>query len=226
MLSKRLLCCSEMVRGGVLADIGTDHAWLPIYLVENGKCERAYACDIAEGPLSFAKKNIASAGFEDKIATVLSDGLTMLSDESISEIVIAGMGGEMIRDILANGLEKAKTANLILQPNTRAWELVDWLCRNGFEIAEQKVVADGKFVYPVINAQYNGTEKVLTQAECLVTGLDLNEEISREYLTAQIKRLRGATAGMKKALNPDNDEMAELERTADEIEKLLGDETK
>ncbi|MCD7888393.1 MAG: class I SAM-dependent methyltransferase [Oscillospiraceae bacterium] len=226
MLSKRLLCCSEMVRGGVLADIGTDHAWLPIYLVENGKCERAYACDIAEGPLSFAKKNIASAGLEDKIATVLSDGLTMLSDESISDIVIAGMGGEMIRDILANGLEKAKSANLILQPNTRTWELVDWLSRNGFEITEQKVVADGKFVYPVINAQYNGNEKILTQAECLMAGLDLGEEISREYLTAQVKRLRGAANGMKKALNPDDDEMAELERTADEIEKLLGDEAK
>ncbi|MCD7732943.1 MAG: class I SAM-dependent methyltransferase [Oscillospiraceae bacterium] len=226
MLSKRLLCCSEMVLGEVLADIGTDHAWLPIYLVENGKCERAYACDIAEGPLSFAKKNIASAGLEDRIATVLSDGLTMLSDESISDIVIAGMGGEMIRDILANGLEKAKSANLILQPNTRAWELVDWLARNGFEVIRQKVVADGKFIYPVINAKYSGTEKILTQAECLATGLDLNEDISREYLTAQIKRLRGAANGMKKALNPDNEEMLELERTADEIEKILGDEAK
>ena len=59
MLSKRLLCCSEMVQGSVACDIGTDHAWLPIYLVQSGKCERAYACDIAEGPLSFARKNLS-----------------------------------------------------------------------------------------------------------------------------------------------------------------------
>ncbi len=226
MLSKRLLCCAEMVRGEVLADIGTDHTWLPVYLVERGKCDRAYACDITEGPLSFARKNIASAGLEDRITTVLSDGLDKLSDDSISDIVIAGMGGEMIRDILANGLDKAKAANLILQPNTRAWELVDWIYRNGFEVTEQKVVADGKFVYPVINARYTGGEKILTQAECLAAGLDLGEAISKEYLLAQVKRLRGAAAGIKKASNPDNDELTELERTADEIEKLLGDEVK
>ncbi len=221
MLSKRLLCCSEMVHGRVVADIGTDHAQLPIYLVETGRCDRAYACDIAEGPLSFAKKNIADVGLEDKIETVLSDGLTELSDDSISDIVIAGMGGEMIRDILANGIDKAKSANLILQPNTRAWELVDWLSRSGFEISEQKAVVDGKFIYPVINAGYTGAERILTQSECLAAGFDLNEEISGKYLTAQVKRLRGAANGMKKALNPDNDEVNELESTADELEELL-----
>jgi len=221
MLSKRLLCCAEMVRGKVAADIGTDHAWLPIYLVETGKCERAYACDIAEGPLSFAKKNILGAGLEDKIETVLSDGLTELSDDSISDIIIAGMGGEMIRDILRNGLDKAKKANLILQPNTRAWELIDWLYRNGFEVLEQKAVADGKFVYPVINARFSGSVKILSEAECLAAGLDLNEEISQEYLSLQIKRLLGAANGMKKAAKPDSSFEA-LERTAIELEKLLG----
>ncbi|MCD7847183.1 MAG: class I SAM-dependent methyltransferase [Oscillospiraceae bacterium] len=221
MLSKRLLCCAEMVRGSVAADIGTDHAWLPIYLVESGRCESAYACDIAEGPLSFAKKNIAGAGLEDKIATVLSDGLTELSDENITDIIIAGMGGEMIRDILRNGLEKAKKVNLILQPNTRAWELIDWLYRNGFEVSNQKAVADGKFVYPVINARFSGNAKVLTEAECLAAGLDFREEISQEYLSAQIKRLRDAANGIKKAANPDS-RASELESTALELEKLLG----
>lgn len=210
-----------MVRGKVAADIGTDHAWLPIYLVETGRCERAYACDIAEGPLSFAKKNISGAGLEGEIEAVLSDGLTELSDENISDIIIAGMGGEMIRDILANGLEKAKKANLILQPNTRAWELIDWLYRNGFEVSKQKAVADGKFVYPVINARFLGVVKILSEAECLAVRLDLGEEISQEYLSAQIKRLRDAANGMKKAANPDS-RASELESTAGELEKLLG----
>ncbi|MCD7822553.1 MAG: class I SAM-dependent methyltransferase [Oscillospiraceae bacterium] len=215
-----------MVCGRVVADIGTDHAWLPIYLVSSRRCDRAYACDIAEGPLSFAKKNIAAAGLENRIETVLSDGLTKLSDDSISDIVIAGMGGEMIRDILANDKDKAERANLILQPNTRSWELIDWLSRNGFEISEQKAVADGKFTYPVINAKYSGEVKILAQAECLASGLDLGEEISREYLAAQVKRLRDAANGMKKALNPDIDEVSELESTADELERLLGEAEK
>ncbi len=222
MLSKRLLCCSEMVKGPVACDIGTDHAWLPIYLVENGICERAYACDIAEGPLSFAKKNIAACGLDGKIETVLSDGLAMLSDGSISDIIIAGMGGEMIRDILANGGEKAKAANLVLQPNTRAWELIDWLSENGFEITTQKAVADGKFVYPVINARFSGDVKKLTQAERLAIDRAISEESSKKYLSGQIKRLRDAASGMKRGANPNLAELEELESTASELEQLLG----
>ncbi len=210
-----------MVQGSVACDIGTDHAWLPIYLVQSGKCERAYACDIAEGPLSFAEKNISDAGLEDRIETILSDGLTEISNGEITDIIIAGMGGEMIRDILAGGGDKAKKANLVLQPNTRAWELVDWLSGNGFEVVLEKAVRDGRFIYPVINARYSGNPRILTQAECLTAGLDLSEEISGEYLLAQVKRLRDAANGMKMALNPDSDEVEELERTADEIEKLL-----
>ncbi|MCD8006967.1 MAG: class I SAM-dependent methyltransferase [Oscillospiraceae bacterium] len=226
MLSKRLLCCAEMVKGSVIADIGTDHAGLPIYLVKNGICERAYACDIAEGPLSFAEKNIAKAGLEGRISTVLSDGFERLTDDSISDVVIAGMGGEMIRDILANGQEKVRRANLVLQPNTRAWELIDWLSRNGYGVLEQRAVADGKFIYPVINAKYSGLIKAFSQAECLVAGLNLSEDISREYLVAQIKRLRDAANGMKKGSYADNDDISELESTADEIEKLLKEATK
>ncbi len=210
-----------MLRGRVLADIGTDHAKLPIYLVGSGKCDRAYACDIALGPLSFAKKNISEAGLEDRIVTILSDGFENLSDESITDVVIAGMGGEMIRDILEKGGDKAEKVNLILQPNTRAWELVDWLTRSGFEISSQKAVADGKFIYPVINARYTGIEEILTQAECLAAGFDLEESISGKYLSAQVKRLRDAADGMRRGMNPDGDLLRELEATADELEKLL-----
>lgn len=215
-----------MVKGKVVADIGTDHAQLPIYLVETGRCEFAYACDIAEGPLSAAEKNIKKAGLEDKIATVLSDGLKEISDERITDIVIAGMGGEMIRDILSAGEEKARKANLILQPNTRTWELTDWLYRNGYDISEQKVVAGGKFIYPVINAEYSGNVRILSEAERLAVGLDIGNEMSREYLSAQVKRLRDAAEGMKKATNPDlSGEIVALGKTADEIEKILnGDE--
>ncbi len=214
-----------MVKGKVVADIGTDHAQLPIYLIETGRCELAYACDIAEGPLSAAERNIKKAGLEDKITTVLSDGLTGLSDGRITDIVIAGMGGEMIRDILAAGEEKARKANLILQPNTRAWELTDWLYRNGFEVARQEAVPDGKFIYPVINAKHSGNVRILTEAECLAAGLDIGDEMSRKYLLAQAKRLRDAAEGMKKATSPNSAEVEELERTAGEIEKILnGDE--
>ncbi len=214
-----------MVRGYVVADIGTDHAQLPIYLVEMGRCELAYACDIAEGPLSAAERNIKKAGLEGKITTVLSDGLTGLSDERITDIVIAGMGGEMIRDILAAGEEKARKANLILQPNTRAWELTDWLYRNGFGVVRQEAIPDGKFIYLVINAEYSGNVRILTEAECLAAGLDIGDEMSRKYLLAQAKRLRDAAEGMKKATSPNSAEVEELERTAGEIEKILnGDE--
>ena len=100
-IDARLLAVASLVSDGAyLADVGTDHAYLPIYLAEQGKISRAVASDIHKGPLESAEKNIREAGFSDRIHTVLTDGLQGLEPYPVTDIVIAGMGGLMIKGIL------------------------------------------------------------------------------------------------------------------------------
>ena len=105
-LSKRLQTIYDMVQGPcVVADIGCDHGLLPIALVKNGKCDKAYACDIRKGPLSRAEEAIQMMGLQNQIITKLTDGLQGLEDD-VEVVIIAGMGYDTIRNILQNSLEK------------------------------------------------------------------------------------------------------------------------
>ena len=111
MLKKRLALLCELIEGGgPLCDVGTDHGLLPIFLVKEGRVPLAYACDIAEGPLSCAKRNILAQNVEDRVIPVLSDGLDKIPPGSVKEVVIAGMGGEMIAGIVT-GLNGSRTGS-------------------------------------------------------------------------------------------------------------------
>ncbi|MBR6874655.1 MAG: SAM-dependent methyltransferase, partial [Ruminococcus sp.] len=101
MNDNRLLACARLVRGSRAADVGTDHGYLPMYLVQNGICESALACDINEKPLASARENIEKAGLSDKIGVYLSDGLGSVPCEGITDVIVAGMGGELIADIIS-----------------------------------------------------------------------------------------------------------------------------
>ena len=102
-IDNRLRVCSEMVNGsGIVCDVGTDHAYLPAYLIENKICDYALASDINDGPLSFAEQTVKKYKFEDRIKLVKSDGLDKIPSENVSDIIIAGMGGETIVSILEN----------------------------------------------------------------------------------------------------------------------------
>ena len=139
-LDKRLLLCASFVRENcTLADIGTDHAYLPIWLVKNGIINSALACDINEGPLNSGKADVDRFELSDKITLRLSDGLKNVNENEADDIVIAGMGGELITKILSEcEWAKTKGKHFILQPMTKCEVLISWLCENGFEIIEQK----------------------------------------------------------------------------------------
>ena len=150
----RLSLCADMVRGGSrLADIGTDHGYLPIALCLSGAFPSALACDINPLPLRSAQENIAKYGLSDRIQTRLSDGLKAVRPDEADDIVIAGMGGELIRDILAAApWVKDETKKLILQPMTHHEDLVMWLVENGFAITEQKAALDEGKYYTAFSA--------------------------------------------------------------------------
>ena len=155
-LSARLRAAASLVRGGdVLADIGTDHAYLPVYLVQKGLVPRVIASDIGEGPLENAKKTVEYYGLSDKIELRLSDGLQNFTEGEISEIVICGMGGNLIEEILsASPWIKTENMHLVLQPMTHVEDVRRYLCENGFAIEKELAIEDGGRIYLQISAVF------------------------------------------------------------------------
>lgn len=149
MISKRLeLVASFVPQGAILLDVGSDHAYLSIELVERGKIESAIAGEVVEGPYQSAVKNVEAHGLEEKIQVRLANGLAAFEEEDrVSVITIAGMGGRLIARILEEGLGKlANVERLILQPNNREDDLRIWLQDHGFQIVAESILEEaGKF---------------------------------------------------------------------------------
>ncbi|TPE39151.1 tRNA (adenine-N(1))-methyltransferase [Streptococcus shenyangsis] len=149
MISKRLeLVASFVPQGAILLDVGSDHAYLPIDLVERGKIESAIAGEVVEGPYQSAVKNVEAHGLKEKIQVRLANGLAAFEEaDQVSVITIAGMGGRLIARILEEGLDKlANVERLILQPNNREDDLRIWLQENGFQIVAESILEEaGKF---------------------------------------------------------------------------------
>lgn len=149
MISKRLeLVASFVPQGAILLDVGSDHAYLPIELVERGKIKSAIAGEVVEGPYQSAVKNVEAHGLKEKIQVRLANGLAAFEEaDQVSVITIAGMGGRLIARILEEGLDKlANVERLILQPNNREDDLRIWLQDNGFQIVAESILEEaGKF---------------------------------------------------------------------------------
>jgi tRNA (adenine22-N1)-methyltransferase len=139
--------------GGVLADVGTDHGYVPIALLQRQKIRGAIAMDINKGPLTRARANIAAAHLEDYIETRLSDGLQAIRPGEADSVLIAGMGGEMILHILSEGQEVCDAAGeLILQPQSDIRKVREYLRENNYKIMDEDMVCeDGKY-YPMLRA--------------------------------------------------------------------------
>ncbi len=157
-LSKRLLSVAGLAGScKTVADVGTDHGYIPVHLVLSKKAERAIAMDVNQGPLRRAKEHILQYGLEKQIETRLSDGCSELRPGEADVIVIAGMGGALMQRILAQGKETAQSAGkLVLQPQSEVMAFRQFLAAGGYRItAEDMVLEDGKY-YPVIAAEYAG----------------------------------------------------------------------
>ena len=163
-LSQRLSSVASMVTAGnCLADVGTDHGYVPIYLYERNVIPRAIAMDVNKGPLERAALHIAESGMKDVIETRLSDGLTALRPKEADSIVIAGMGGPlMIRILSAYPEVTASAKELILQPQSEIAEVRIWLYEQGYEIVEEHMVYEEGKYYPMFKAVKNPEAKKLS----------------------------------------------------------------
>lgn len=222
-LSKRLMSAVEFVRGGFLADVGTDHAYLPVYLYKLGKIRGAVAADINEGPLARARANITAYGAGEGIDTVLSDGLAKLEGYHPDDIVIFGMGGELIIHILdAAKWTRSENIRLILQPMTKQEEVRSYLLENGFFIVGEALSEDDGKVYQTICAEYRPEEKAepYTRAELLLgrENIARGGELFARLLAHRIEVFTVAAEGRRKAGRPD----AEIDALVGQLTALKG----
>lgn len=199
-IDNRLKVCADMVSGnGIVCDVGTDHAYLPAYLIENNKCDNIIASDINEGPLKFAQQTLIKYHFEDKIRLLKSDGLKNIPSENVSDVVIAGMGGETISEIISGAEWLKSGVNLVLQPMTRAGHLRKWLYKNGYEIAEEKAVVQDRFIYTVIRAFYSGYKLNIGKVAETVGRINIETDAGMRYCHNQFSKINNIAMGLYKA---------------------------
>lgn len=169
-LSKRLTKVSQYVKKSApLADIGSDHAQLPIYLVQNKQVPKAVAGEVADGPFQISKNEVEKHSLEDKISVRFGDGLAILTPkEEVGTITICGMGGLLIKRILKEGIENKtlkKNTRLILQPNNEEKELREFLQLNNYEIIAEDLVEENEKIYEIIVAESSSKEIHYTDIE-------------------------------------------------------------
>lgn len=167
-LSERMLRTAAMVsRGNRTADVGCDHAYTSIYLVEQGIAPQVVAMDVNAGPLARAKENVAKFGMEENISLRLSDGLAKLMPGEADTILIAGMGGPLMERILSEYPETVKAAKeLVLQPQSEIGEFRRFLQKTGFRITDEDMLfEDGKY-YTILRAEH-GSDEAWTEDEYL-----------------------------------------------------------
>ena len=200
VLSPRLKTVASLIeKGGSVADVGTDHARLPVWLVQNGISDRVVASDIRPGPLSRAEALIRRCGLSAGIRLVLCDGLDLIAPGDAGTVVLAGLGGEAIRDILRRApWVKENGRRLVLQPMTSADALREYLFTDGYGIKAERLTPDGGRLYQTILAAAGKME--LSSPVGLYTGIYLKyEEHYERFLDALIRRFEKACRGMKKA---------------------------
>lgn len=200
-LSERLLECAKIVSSGAkIADIGTDHAYIPIWLAQNGKISSALACDVRTGPLQNAEKNIQKYALSSIIKTRLSDGLNEVSENEADEIIIAGMGGNIISKILDECKWNNKSEKIfILQPMKYEERLRDFLANNGYKICfENAVISSGK-VYSTMKVIFCNKKQQIKDYEKYIGKLGENFQTpaAQAYIKKQIKNLENHLFGAK-----------------------------
>ena len=168
-LSKRLETVASFVpTGAIVADIGSDHAYLPCYLVHKGIAARAVAGEVVKGPYESAVKQVRTEGLTDKITVRMADGLAAVEEaDEITAVTIAGMGGPLIVSILEKHPQALKTVTrLILQPNIHAKAIREWAMVNGWAIQDEVILEEDGKIYEVLVLQRG--EMKLNEAQTLL----------------------------------------------------------
>ncbi len=216
-MTPRLLAIAGLVRpGAAVVDVGSDHGYVPIYLLKTGIAKRALATDVNEGPLERSRENIARFGFGDAIGTQKANGMQDVDITSYDTVIIAGMGGMLIAEILQNAPE-LDGKKLILQPMTATAELRQYLTENGFFILCEHMVQEGEKLYVILEAE-KGEIDPYSRAELLVGRTSKSDPLYPLLLKKTTEKLHKRLNGLLKGKTPEKDEIERIKALLEELE--------
>ncbi|MFD1317690.1 tRNA (adenine(22)-N(1))-methyltransferase [Loigolactobacillus zhaoyuanensis] len=225
-LTKRLAAIAACVPNGArVADIGSDHAMVPINLVTSGKVDYAVAGEVIAGPFARAQNAVVAAGLAPKIRVRLADGLAAIrAMDQIDTVVIAGMGGILIRDILARGQQELKTVKrLVLEPNVQEDVVRTWLAEQQFAIIQEKILREDQHTYEIIVAERQAqpvkyTELQVKFGPCLVQEKAPVFQGKWQHRLVTNQRI---LANLEQAQNPPQQKITTLRTENQQIEEVL-----
>lgn len=220
-LNNRLTTVSRFLKQGTIADIGSDHAYLPIYAIQNHLCDYGIAGEVIQGPFQAAVKNVAANQLVERIDVRLGDGLSVINPEDvINNITICGMGGPLIAKILKDGQDKlSQHPRLILQSNIQTENLRQTLQQLNYEIIDEIIMEEKGHIYEIVVAEYS-TQLIELSSDELKFGPKLLNN-KNEYFIKKWQRELEALYHIKSKLNTEqhhqrlaqiNDEIAVIER--------------
>lgn len=227
-LSKRLKRIAEHVdkcESG--ADIGTDHGYIPIYLVKEGICKKAIASDINKGPIEKAKVNVAFEGVSDKVKCLLGPGLNPLKVGEVNGVILAGMGGNLTRDILLADMDKVKKYDfIILQPAQNPEVLREFLYKNDYEIIDEDLIKDEGRFYELFKVKYNeNSEKLVFEDELEYEVSPLLREkghpLFKEFIEEKINKCETILSFIKEDTEAAKKRKIDLEEKINKLKGML-----
>ncbi|WP_411683040.1 tRNA (adenine(22)-N(1))-methyltransferase [Clostridium thailandense] len=227
-ISLRLKTIASMVDScECVADIGTDHGYIPIYLVKNDICSKAIASDINKGPVEKAKINVKLEGLENKIQCRLGGGLTTIKSEEVQGIVIAGMGGNLIRDIIEDGIDVFKKAKFaVLQPVQNPEVLREYIYTKGYKIIDEELCIEDNKLYEIVKICYDRKTEDIDSIyyEIGKTLIEKRHALANRYIEMKIERyikiLENITEESESAKNRKLEVKSKIEKLEEMLECL------
>lgn len=210
-----------------IADIGTDHGYIPIYAVKQGIVKNAVASDINKGPIEKAKINVSLEGLKDRIQCKLGGGLSTLVKGQVEAIVIAGMGGNLTRDILLADIEKVKLYKyLILQPAQNPEILREFLYNGNFEVIDEDICFEDDKYYELFKVRYSNTKAAMAQSEDIfyeISPIMLKKQnpITKEFILSKISKYENILQYIKDDTSSATARKAELEKKILRLKEMV-----
>lgn len=220
-LNQRLTAVSHFIKGALLADIGSDHAYLPIYALENNLCQKAIAGEVVKGPYNAARDNVLKYGMEDAIEVKLGDGLDVIdSENTVDTITICGMGGPLIAEILERGKDKLNNhPRLILQSNIQTVNVRKTLQSLNYHIIDETIMEEKGHLYEIVVAEFGKT----TMSEASLKFGPILMQDKNELFIQKWKRELDALIKIKSHLNKEKHttRIFEIENEINMIHEVL-----
>ncbi|MEG0918577.1 MAG: class I SAM-dependent methyltransferase [Anaerovoracaceae bacterium] len=230
MLTPRLMAiANEIEKGESVADIGTDHGYLPMYLQMEGISPKVIMTDVSKGSLKKARENCEEICPDTKFDLRLGNGLKVIKENEVDNVIIAGMGGVLITEIIGKDLKKAKNLKkLIMQPRTAQGRLRYWLIKKGFIITNEQLVREGRFICEIITAVPGEAEESMRidagpdsiKWEMPIWLAKSNDPLVREFIDSKIEREKRILTSMGNSKNIGKEDVAAIENNIKYLESL------